>query len=332
MAAVATQTPPAQAPVKSFQEARAQAVDKHSRELAATFVPPELVSRALQVIGISDMLPKAAVDFFHQQLGIPFEDTTGLAQCLAVCAEFKLNPLLKHIYGFKNKNGQYVPIVGIDGWLHIANQHPQFDGMDIEFKDDAAGNPVSCVCKLYRKDRTRPTVVEEFLSENRMNTDPWSKRPRRMLSHRARAQAVRSAFGVSGVWHDMEPEEVRELEDAQVKSGPRPSDVQAERLARLAAKPVPALPNRSAESVEYQRPATATVQSQPEPTPDPDHDPDIDATEPLVDGPLTDAEKAAILRAEAEEAERAEAARLAPVPPRSLTDLQEHNRTRSAIR
>src|SRR5882757_5396825 len=51
------------------------------------------------------------------------------AAFLVVCNEYKLNPLTKEIYAFKNKAGKIVPVVSIDGWVSLCNTHPQFDGM-----------------------------------------------------------------------------------------------------------------------------------------------------------------------------------------------------------
>lgn len=109
---------------------------------------------------------------------------------LVVADQHGLNPFTKEIYAYPDK-GAIVPVVGIDGWLRIINEHPQFDGMTLTFEDD------SCTCTIYRKDRAHPTIVTEFISECRRDTDPWRKMPKRMIRNRAIAQAGRVAFGFS---------------------------------------------------------------------------------------------------------------------------------------
>ena len=50
------------------------------------------------------------------------------------------------------------------------------------------------------RDRSQPVVETEFLSECRKNTDIWKRMPNRMMKHRAKAQAIRTAFGFAGIY------------------------------------------------------------------------------------------------------------------------------------
>lgn len=111
---------------------------------------------------------------------------------------YGLNPILKEVYAFPAKGGGIVPVVSIDGWIRMMNDHPQFDGIDYEFEHDAKGGLVSCTSIIYRKDRSHPTRVTEYLVECRRNTEPW-KMERRMLRHKATIQGARVAFGFSGI-------------------------------------------------------------------------------------------------------------------------------------
>ena len=143
------------------------------------------------------------------------------AAFLLVAKEYSLNPLTKEIYAFSAKGGGIVPIVSIDGWINLVNSHPQCDGFDIEFHDDNKGNPISCTCKMYRKDRGRPVVVTEYLSECIRNTDPW-KMKHRMLRHKAVIQAARYAFGFSGIYDEDEGEKIAEMRDITPPEPPAP--------------------------------------------------------------------------------------------------------------
>ena len=117
-----------------------------------------------------------------------------------VANEYGLNPLVKELYAFPAKGGGIVPVVSIDGWLRMVNDHPQMDGMETTYEENSHGALISCTCKIHRKDRNHPTIATEFLAECKRNTDPW-KMERRMLRHKAIIQCARIAFGFSGI-HD----------------------------------------------------------------------------------------------------------------------------------
>lgn len=143
------------------------------------------------------------------------------AAFLVVAHEYRLNPITRQIYAFPKKGGGIVPVVGIDGWIHLVNSHPQFDGMDFEFENDDQGRLVSCTCRIYRKDRTKPVVVTEYLEECVRQTDPW-KMKRRMLRHKTLIQGARYAFGFSGIHDDDEAHDIANDPDAPVPMPPPP--------------------------------------------------------------------------------------------------------------
>jgi len=121
-----------------------------------------------------------------------------LVALVVVANEYGLNPLCKEIYAFPAKGGGIVPVVSIDGWIRMMNDHPQFDGIDYEFEHDEAGKLIACTSVIYRKDRAKPVRVTEYMVECRRNTDPW-KMEHRMLRHKATIQGARVAFGFSGI-------------------------------------------------------------------------------------------------------------------------------------
>src|SRR5215510_3256911 len=83
------------------------------------------------------------------------------AAFMMVAYEYKLNPILRQIYAYPKKGGGIQPVVSIDGWAHLVNTHPMFDGMAFTF-DKEDGKLVSCTCSLYRRDTNHPTVITEF--------------------------------------------------------------------------------------------------------------------------------------------------------------------------
>jgi phage recombination protein Bet len=118
---------------------------------------------------------------------------------LAVANEYRLNPLTKEVYAFPTKGGGIQPIVSIDGWLKIINNHPEFDGMEFEDSIGSDGGLSAVTCKIYRKDRNHPTSMTEYMVECKGTSEPWVKWPARMLRHKATIQAARYAFGLSGI-------------------------------------------------------------------------------------------------------------------------------------
>lgn len=124
-----------------------------------------------------------------------------LVTLMIVANQYKLNPFTKEIYAFPSKGG-ITPIVSVDGWARIINDNPLTDG--IQFEQDAD----SCTCKIYRKDRTHPTIVTEYLDECKGTSDPWKKYPKRMLRHKALIQCARVAFGFSGIYDEDEAKRI----------------------------------------------------------------------------------------------------------------------------
>ena len=134
---------------------------------------------------------------------------------LAVAKQHNLNPLTREIYAFPAKSGGISVVMSVDGWNKIMNQHPQFDGIEFNHATDEKGQVVSVTATIYRKDRQRPTVVTEFLSECNTGSQPWKQYPSRMLRHAAMKQAIRLAFGLSGV--APEPEAIEDEEPSAPK-------------------------------------------------------------------------------------------------------------------
>lgn len=151
-----------------------------------------------------------------------------MAALLIVSEQFGLNPFLKEIYAFPDKNNGIVPVIGVDGWNRIANEHPKFDGCEFRYAetivnmdDDAKPCPEWVECVVYRKDRTRPVVVREYLEEcyraaftgrgqngSYKVAGPWQSHTKRFMRHKAFVQGVRMAFGFCGVYDDDEAERI----------------------------------------------------------------------------------------------------------------------------
>jgi hypothetical protein len=134
-----------------------------------------------------------------------------MSALLIVANQYGLNPWTKEIYAFPDKNNGIVPVVGVDGWSRIINENPQFDGMDFQQDED------SCTCIIYRKDRSHPIKVTEYMSECKRAAGPWQSHPKRMLRHKAMIQCARLAFGYVGIYDQDEAERIVDVNDKPVR-------------------------------------------------------------------------------------------------------------------
>ena len=145
---------------------------------------------------------------------------------MVVANQYGLNPWTKEIYAFPDKNNGIVPVVGVDGWARIINDNPQFDGMEFAQSDEMvrmpganSDAPAWIECAMYRKDRTRPVIIREYLDEAYREPfkgkfgpviGPWQTHPKRFLRHKAMIQCARMAFGYGGIYDQDEAERIVE--------------------------------------------------------------------------------------------------------------------------
>lgn len=144
---------------------------------------------------------------------------------MIVSTQYGLNPFTKEIYAFPDKQNGIVPVVGVDGWSRIINNHPQFDGMEFKYSEETttpAGSNTKAhewvECVIYRKDRSHPIVAREYLDEvyrppfkgkfGEVN-GPWQSHTKRMHRHKAMIQAARLAFGFGGIYDEDEAQRIQ---------------------------------------------------------------------------------------------------------------------------
>jgi len=133
---------------------------------------------------------------------------------LLVANQYGLNPFLRELYAFPSRQG-IVPMVSIDGWLRIINEHPQYAGMHISYAPTTIKIGKSRECPEYievailRKDRPGgETPIREYLDECYRDTPPWNQMTRRMLRHKAIKEAGRVTMGLHGLFDEDEANDV----------------------------------------------------------------------------------------------------------------------------
>jgi len=197
-----------------------------------------------------------------------------MAALLIVADQYKLNPFTKEIFAFNDK-GAIVPVVSVDGWARIINEHPAFDGLEFDYAAEYATMPGGkqcpewCEVRIFRKDRNRPTVVREYLDEVYQAprgkdggfAGPWQTHTKRFLRHKTLIQGARIAFGFAGIYDEDEAQRIVEAQAVQVQQSAapveQPRQIEAGRSSRLAdiigatpkAEPVPVAAQVDADGV-----------------------------------------------------------------------------------
>lgn len=155
---------------------------------------------------------------------------------IEICKATGLNPWLKEIW--------FVPGVGImaarDGYLRVANDHPQFDGMSTLVDRDDSGIPIKATCTVWRKDRSHPIVCEAYYNEYKKASSVWQTYKSAMIGKVAEVLALKRSFAINGVVTEEEigPQPPPPQEDAKAKrqaAQDAASHVAAEKIGRMQA-------------------------------------------------------------------------------------------------
>lgn len=179
-----------------------------------------------KLAGMYDMEPSAFAATVKATV-FPGGNATNeqLAAYLLVCDTYRLNPVLKQIHAFPAKSGGVQPIMGIDGFLAVANAHKEFNGLRHRYEVSEKGELLGVTCIVHRKDREHPIEITEWMDECKRGTEPWRNMPRRMLRNRATCQALRHAFSIGGVMEDDEAEAM--VERQVTEAAPTPTNLRA---------------------------------------------------------------------------------------------------------
>lgn len=131
------------------------------------------------------------------------------AMFLEFCKATKLNPFKREIWFIKgrdytNKMGNKIEgavqlITGFNGYLAIANSHPQFNGIESDIVKNDDGSIDYATATVHRKDRKYPSVAKVFFKEFYKpgfngKESTWDKMPSVMIIKVAKSHALREAF------------------------------------------------------------------------------------------------------------------------------------------
>lgn len=162
-----------------------------------------------------------------------------MSALLIIAGQYGLNPWTKEIYAYPDKQNGIVPVVGVDGWTRIINEHPSLDGIEfnysegvVQHKGKVAHEWIECV--IHRSDRKQPIVVREYFDEVCRTVNfptPWDSHPKRMHRHKALIQCSRIAFGFAGIYDEDEADRIMEKDvTARGESTVMPRETEPEPL------------------------------------------------------------------------------------------------------
>jgi len=162
---------------------------------------------------------KELIDLLKKN-SLPNCSDAEFAFVVGLCNTYQLNPLTNEVCFLRTKGGRLIPYVEYDGWVKIANRQPEYNGVEFTENFDINGVFISVTCKIHLKEK-HPTILTEYLSECQdKSKTPWIKYPIRMLRNKSFNQAIRTTFGISGIYDPDEAERI--IQDAEVITDEQP--------------------------------------------------------------------------------------------------------------
>lgn len=179
----------------------------------------ELVTPSKEQISISDNFGYTSAEVAVIQNTVAKGTTkVELAYFINVCKSVGLNPFIKEIWCYKDKQNNVLVFAGRDGFLAKAQTNPMFNGIrssevcqNDTFSIDIANNKiehsfgvsergaiVGAYAIVFRKNG-EPTI--EFVDFKFYNKgyNAWKSHPAEMIKKVAETHALKKAFGISGI-------------------------------------------------------------------------------------------------------------------------------------
>lgn len=187
----------------------------------------------------------------------------------SVCLSSGLDPLRKEIYAVMRK-GRMAIQTGIDGYLKLANQTKELDGMQVFFYDETGCEsevwikekpPAACMVRVYRKGSQYPFTASCRFAAYTQSNHMWSKFPETMLAKATTTLALRRGFAdvIAGIasademdqadasapealWQGLPQDSINGAPEETEEAPPAPKSPQAgkKEKARATAKKAPA--------------------------------------------------------------------------------------------
>jgi len=200
---------------------------------------PSLITKIANKYGVDPdkMMLTLKSTAFKQKEEVKISNEQMMA-LLIVADQYGLNPFTREIYAFPDSNRGIIPVVGVDGWSRIINNHKHYNGMkflpssETVTMQGAKECPIAMTCIIYHKERSFPTEITEFLDEcYRSIASPWKTHTKRMLRHKAMIQCARIAFSFAGIYDEDESQRI--FDGVTFDVATEPDSHQSERTKNL---------------------------------------------------------------------------------------------------
>lgn len=164
-----------------------------------------------------------------------------LSMFLHLAREYGLDPFAKEIW-FIKRGGNPTIMTSRDGYLKVANQHPQMRGMesDVVYEGDTFRKTsqgvehsystskrtaiVGAYALVYRRDRDMPVYVfAPFKDYSAGGSPTWRQYPHAMILKVAEAMALKRAFSLSGLVTQEEMDAAQPSPQALPRQNPEPA-------------------------------------------------------------------------------------------------------------
>lgn len=139
-----------------------------------------------------------------------------LLMLLSVAKTYDLNPLIRELHAFVNKQGKMEIVVGVDGWFKIVARDKRVLGWEDAEERNDKGQLVAVTVWIYRSDRRLDNgkylpgkyraVMDEWLMEHKPGKDAtnWEEMPEHRLYGVAFKECARRTLGITEVIGEMD--------------------------------------------------------------------------------------------------------------------------------
>lgn len=201
----------------SRQSGQAVAVQTRAapEEMARRRVSTELANR----FGSSEaeLFNTIATNIINVKSGEPPVTRAEIFAVMTVMNRYNLDPWVKQVHAFRHQ-GKLNVMVGYDGWVALANRHPDFRGVTYVYSENEVKSPdgkaeswqwIEATC--HREGRHPTTIVckfREWYVPATRGDGPWQKQPSHRHRQKAYTMAVREAYGI-GLMDDADYEQLQ---------------------------------------------------------------------------------------------------------------------------
>jgi len=140
----------------------------------------------------------------------PEPTAAELLVVMSVMQQLHLNPMMKQLHAWRDKRGDMAVMVGYDGWVKFAKDNPTYRKVSFKYgprvsSPDGKGKEAyewvqaTVHDSVFEEMEMPPTYLTEWYQPSGQYPGPWQKQTSHKICLIAFRQAIRTAYGISGV-------------------------------------------------------------------------------------------------------------------------------------